>query len=151
MILPEADALALEPQSAYRLDPDRVFGALATGAVTGAGITTLPALMAPAIAPVVFLVSLVAWALGVFVLGGAGWWLLRRLRLDNTGAAALAGAFSPAATVLAVAAMDDGLVGSGVITAAAILGVIGGIIGLVVWNMAYRPAPSAPEVSEVFE
>jgi hypothetical protein len=139
-------------------NPRRATLAAAAGALVGAtGVVAAVLLFAATAAGVrasdlvvailIFLVAFVGWSLGLFLLGVPLWWLFHRNGWRGRRVAMLLGAFTTFVIVLAleisggvfaVATGDDGHLISFVWIA--VMAVLGAIVALVIWRIAYRPA-----------
>jgi hypothetical protein len=97
----------------------------------------------------IFLVALVGWSLGLFLVGLPLWWLFHRNGWRGRRVAMLLGALTTFVIVL-VLEMSGGIfaVATGDSEAGhlislvwvAVMAVLGAIVALVIWRIAYRPA-----------
>ena len=152
----------------FVLQPVRIPFAVGAGAMVGAaGVTagySLPLLdpdalqMVLGMAPLIFVVALMVWAFGLFVIGGPVWVVLHSRNRTRPADALAAGAvttflvallFSLLMTASLVSERQGGyaLVEDGQRTAfgwlmllggCALLSTLGGLVGLVIWRVAYR-------------
>ena len=97
----------------------------------------------------IFLVALVGWSLGLFLVGLPLWWLFHRNGWRGRRVAMLLGGFTTfvivlllerSGGVLAVATGDNS--GGDFISFVwvAVMAVLGAIVALAIWKIAYRPA-----------
>lgn len=141
--------------------PRRATLAAAAGALIGAlGVAIVVLLLATAgaeavnlsdliVSILIFIVALVGWSLGLFLVGLPLWWLFHRNGWRSWRVAMLLGAFTTfvivlllerSGGILAVATGDNE--GGDLISFAwvAVMAVLGAIVALVIWRIAYRPA-----------
>ena len=141
-------------------DPRRATLAVIAGAIVGAlGVAILVLLLATAgtgalnlsdliVSILIFIVALTGWSLGLFLFGLPLWWLFHRNGWRGRRVAMLLGAFTTFVIVLlleisggifAVATGDT--TGGHLISFvwAAVMAVLGAIVALVIWRIAYRP------------
>ena len=140
-------------------NPRRATLAAAAGAVIGAlGVVAAVLLFAAmasgvrasdlVVSILIFLVALVGWSLGLFLLGLPLWWLFHRNGWRSRRVAMLLGAFTTFVIVLllersggflAVATGDNS--GEDLISFVwiGVMAVLGAIVALVIWRIAYRP------------
>lgn len=136
----------------YRLRPNRVVPAMLAGVATGAGVTSLSAAAIPPMMPIVFAFALIPWALGVFLLGGPVWMALHRFGERGGEAPVLAGAGLIAIPGGAILMATGGGLGIGGLVVLGLLTLVGAGVGLVIWNIAYGPAPTVDaDDAEVFQ
>lgn len=118
-----------------QVTPESAGRGLLAGAAAGALITGLPGILG---GPLVFMTVLIAflfWATGV-ALAAPVWWLMHRLKLRCWSACMLLGAVA--------APLGTRFFGGWYWPFMAIISIVGAIVGLVVWNVAYRkPAEGA--------
>ena len=141
-------------------NPRRATLAAAAGAVIGAlgvvAVVLLFAAMASGVSAsdlvvsmLIFLVALVGWSLGLFLLGLPLWWLFHRNGWRSRRVAMLLGAFTTfvivlllerSGGILAVATGDNS--GEHLISFVwiGVMAVLGAIVALVIWRIAYRTA-----------
>ena len=141
-------------------NPRRATLAAAAGAVIGALGVVAAVLVFAAMASgvsasdlvvsiLIFLVALVGWSLGLFLVGLPLWWLFHRNGWRGRRVAMLLGGFTTfvivllierSGGVLAVATGDNS--GGDFISFVwvAVMAVLGAIVALVIWRIAYRPA-----------
>ena len=141
-------------------NPRRATLAAAAGAVIGAlGVVAAVLLFAAmasgvrasdlVVSILIFLVALVGWSLGLFLLGLPLWWLFHRNGWRGRRVAMLLGAFTTSVIVLllersggflAVATGDNS--GEHLISFVwiGVMAVLGAIVALVIWRIAYRTA-----------
>lgn len=141
-------------------NPRRATLAAAAGAVIGAlGVVAVVLLFAAmasgvrasdlVVSMLIFLVALVGWSLGLFLLGLPLWWLFHRNGWRSRRVAMLLGAFTTfvivlllerSGGILAVATGDNS--GEHLISFVwiGVMAVLGAIVALVVWRIAYRTA-----------
>jgi hypothetical protein len=141
-------------------NPRRATLAAAAGAVIGAlgvvAVVLLFAAMASGVSAsdlvvsmLIFLVALVGWSLGLFLFGLPLWWLFHRNGWRSRRVAMLLGAFTTfvivlllerSGGILAVATGDNS--GEDLISFVwiGVMAVLGAIVALVIWRIAYRPA-----------
>ena len=141
-------------------NPRRATLAAAAGAVIGAlgvvAVVLLFAAMASGVSAsdlvvsmLIFLVALVGWSLGLFLLGLPLWWLFHRNGWRSRRVAMLLGAFTTfvivlllerSGGILAVATGDNS--GEQLISFVwiGVMAVLGAIVALVIWRIAYRAA-----------
>jgi hypothetical protein len=141
-------------------NPRRATLAAAAGAVIGAlgvvAVVLLFAAMASGVSAsdlvvsmLIFLVALVGWSLGLFLFGLPLWWLFHRNGWRSRRVAMLLGAFTTfvivlllerSGGILAVATGDNS--GEQLISFVwiGVMAVLGAIVALVIWRIAYRPA-----------
>ena len=141
-------------------NPRRATLAAAAGAVIGAlGVVAVVLLFAAmasgvrasdlVVSMLIFLVALVGWSLGLFLLGLPLWWLFHRNGWRGRRVAMLLGGFTTfvivlllerSGGVLAVATGDNS--GGDFISFVwvAVMAVLGAIVALAIWKIAYRPA-----------
>ena len=139
-------------------NPRRATLAAAAGAIIGAlgvvAVVLSSAAMAGGVSAsdlivslLIFLVALVGWALGLFLFGLPLWWLFHRNGWRGRRVAMLLGAFitfvivlllERSGSILAVATGDSS--GGDLISFVwiAVMAVLGAIVALVVWQIAYR-------------
>ena len=141
-------------------NPRRATLAAAAGAVIGAlGVVAAVLLFAAmasgvrasdlVVSILIFLVALVGWSLGLFLFGLPLWWLFHRNGWRGRRVAMLLGAFTTSVIVLllersggflAVATGDNS--GEHLISFVwiGVMAVLGAIVALVIWRIAYRTA-----------
>ncbi|HKP23075.1 MAG TPA: hypothetical protein VJV39_04385 [Dongiaceae bacterium] len=141
-------------------NPRRATLAAAGGAVIGALGVVAAVLVFAAMASgvsasdlvvsiLIFLVALVGWSLGLFLVGLPLWWLFHRNGWRGRRVAMLLGGFTTfvivlllerSGGILAVATGDNS--GEDFISFVwvAVMAVLGAIVALVIWRIAYRPA-----------
>ncbi len=141
-------------------NPRRATLAAAAGAVSGAlGVVAAVLLFAAmasgvhasdlVVSILIFLVALVGWSLGLFLLGLPLWWLFHRSGWRSRRVAMLLGAFTTfvivlllerSGGILAVATGDNS--GEHLISFVwiGVMAVLGAIVALVIWRIAYRTA-----------
>jgi hypothetical protein len=139
-------------------NPRRATLAAAAGAVIGAlGVVAVVLLFAAmasgvrasdlVVSMLIFLVALVGWSLGLFLLGLPLWWLFHRNGWRSRRVAMLLGAFTTfvivlllerSGGILAVATGDNS--GENLISFVwiGVMAVLGAIVALVIWRIAYR-------------
>jgi len=97
----------------------------------------------------IFLVALVGWSLGLFLVGLPLWWLFHRNGWRGRRVAMLLGGFTTFVIVLllersgGVLAVDNGDNSGGDFISfvwVAVMAVLGAIVALAIWKIAYRPA-----------
>jgi hypothetical protein len=141
--------------------PWRATLAAAAGAVIGAlGVAIVVLMMATAgagalnlsdliVSILIFIVALAGWSLGLFLIGLPLWWLFHRNGWHSWRVAMLLGAFTTfiivlllerSGGILAVATGDSD--GRDLISFVwvSVMAVLGAIVALVIWSIAYRPA-----------
>jgi len=144
--------------------------ALLAGALAGAAITTSPAaLMAMGrregygFAFVIFLAAFAVWSLGLVTFGAPAWCALHRRGLRSRGAALILGAGLASAVGFTINVVLGLMIGEGYssgdsggdiwigghltfygwsqdVLGAVVLGLLGAMVGWVVWRVAYRRA-----------
>ena len=141
-------------------NPRRATLAAAAGAVIGAlGVVAVVLLFAAmasgvrasdlVVSMLIFLVALVGWSLGLFLFGLPLWWLFHRNGWRSRRVAMLLGAFTTfvivlllerSGGILAVATGDNS--GEHLISFVwiGVMAVLGAIVALVIWRIAYRTA-----------
>ena len=145
---------------ALNTNPRRATLAAAAGALVGAaGVTIVVLLLVMAangvvsasdltISILIFLVALVGWSLGLFVLGLPLWWLFHRNGWRGRRVAMLLGAFTTFVIVVmleatgGIFAVATGNTDGGDLTSfvwAGVMALLGAIVALVIWRIAYRP------------
>ena len=141
-------------------NPRRATLAAAAGAVIGAlGVVAVVLLFAAmasgvrdsdlVVSMLIFLVALVGWSLGLFLLGLPLWWLFHRNGWRSRRVAMLLGAFTTFVIVLLLE-MSGGIFavatgnsdGGDLISFVwiGVMAVLGAIVALVIWRIAYRAA-----------
>jgi hypothetical protein len=141
-------------------NPRRATLAAAAGAAIGAaGVVAVVLLFAAmaggvgasdlVVSLLIFVVALTGWSLGLFVFGLPLWWLFHRNGWRGRRVAMLLGAFTTFVIVL-VLEMSGGIFavatgdsdGGGLVSFvwAGVMAVLGAIVALVIWKIAYRPA-----------
>jgi hypothetical protein len=141
-------------------NPRRATLAVTAGAVIGAlGVAIVVLLLATAgteavnlsdliISILIFLVALVGWSLGLFLLGLPLWWLFHRNGWRGWRVAMLLGAFTTFVIVLlleisgGIFAVATGNSDGGDLISfvwIAVMALLGAIVALVIWRIAYRP------------
>jgi hypothetical protein len=143
----------------FSTNPRRATQAVAVGALSGAlGVTTVILLLAALdggitsasdllFSVLIFVVALIGWTLGLFLLGLPLWWFLHRNGWRGRRSAALLGAGTTFVVVLLLQ-VSDGMFaptagGSGILmlfARAGFMALLGAIVALVIWRIAYRPA-----------
>lgn len=121
-----------------------VVGAVLAFAALGGGIGASDLV----VSILIFLVALVGWWLGLFLLGLPLWWLFHRNGWQGRRTAMLLGAFTTFVIVLllersgGVFAVATGETGGGLISFVwiALMALLGAVVALVIWRIAYRPA-----------
>ena len=141
-------------------DPRRATLAAIAGAVVGALGVVIVVLLFPALASgvsasdlvvsiLIFLVALVGWSLGLFLLGLPLWWLFHRNGWRGQRVAMLLGAFTTFIIVVlletsgGVLAVTTGKSAAGQLMSlvwTCVMAVLGATVALVIWRIAYRPA-----------
>ncbi len=160
----------------YRLMSDLIIPALLAGVVVGAMITTawrgaglllegMPA--AGLFITVIFFVSLSFWAAGLALVGAPLWAVLHYMDLRSPVCAIGAGGVAALlALVVLVLVFSSGVIdqyGGGryiiqngartadgwlsLLTNALLMGVAGGVVGMVIWRVAYRRADAGADPS----
>ena len=146
------DGLSTNPRRAtLAATAGAIIGALGVVAVVlvfaamagGVGVSDL------VVSLLIFVVALTGWSLGLLLVGLPLWWLFHRNGWRSRRVAMLLGAFTTfvivllletSGSILAVAtgvSDDSGLVS---FVWAAVMAVLGAIVALVIWRVAYRPA-----------
>jgi hypothetical protein len=140
-------------------DPRRATLAVTAGALIGAlgvvAVVLLLAAMASGVSAsdlvvslLIFVVALVGWSLGLFLLGLPLWWLFHRNGLRGRRVAMLLGALTTfiivvllerSGSVLAVTTGDSEAGQLMSFVWAAVMALLGAIVALVIWRIAYRP------------
>ena len=142
-------------------NPRRATLAAAAGALIGAlGVAIVVLLLATAgaetvnlsdliVSILIFVVALVGWSLGLFLVGLPLWWLFHRTGRRSWRVAMLLGAFTTFVIVLllersgGILAVATGASDSGDLISFVWIGamaVLGAVVALVIWRIAYRPA-----------
>lgn len=142
-------------------NPRRATVAAAVGAIIGAlGVAVVVLLLATAgaealnlsdliVSILIFLVALVGWSLGLFLFGLPLWWLFHRNGWRGRRVAMLLGALTTFVIVLllemsgGILAVATGESGGGHLISfvwVAVMAVLGALVALVIWRIAYRPA-----------
>lgn len=142
-------------------NPRRATLAATAGAVAGAlGVTIVVLLLATVatgivsasdliVAILIFIVALVGWSLGLFLFGLPLWWLFHRNGWRGRRVAMLLGAFTTLVIVLllemsgGILAVTTGNNDAGRLMPlvwAGVMALLGAIVALVIWRIAYRPA-----------
>ena len=141
-------------------DPRRATLAAIAGAVVGALGVVIVVLLFAALASgvsasdlvvsiLIFLVALVGWSLGLFLLGLPLWWLFHRNGWRGQRVAMLLGAFTTFIIVVlletsgGVLAVTTGKSSAGQLMSlvwTCVMAVLGATVALVIWRIAYRPA-----------
>jgi hypothetical protein len=141
-------------------DPRRATLAAIAGAVVGALGVVIVVLLFAALASgvsasdlvvsiLIFLVALVGWSLGLFLLGLPLWWLFHRNGWRGQRVAMLLGAFTTFIIVVlletsgGVLAVTTGKSAAGQLMSlvwTCVMAVLGATVALVIWRIAYRPA-----------
>lgn len=140
-------------------NPRRATLAVAAGALIGAlGVAIVVLLLATAgteavnlsdliVSILIFAVALVGWALGLFLFGLPLWWLFHRNGWSSWRVAMLLGAFTTFVIVLllersgGILAVATGASGDLIsFVWIAMMAVLGAVVALVIWRIAYRPA-----------
>ena len=135
--------------------------ALTAGAVIGAlGVAVVVLLLATIatgvvsaadliVAILIFIVALVGWSLGLFLFGLPLWWLFHRNGWRSRRVAMLLGALTTFVIILllemsggvfAVATGDSEAGHLQSFVWAGVMALLGAIVALVIWRIAYRPA-----------
>ena len=145
----------------FSTNPRRATLAVTIGAIIGAlGVAVVVLLLATTgtevlnlsdliVSILIFIVALVGWSLGLFLFGLPLWWLFHRNGWRGRRVAMLLGGFTTfvivlllerSGGVLAVATGDNS--GGDFISFVwvAVMAVLGAIVALVIWKIAYRPA-----------
>lgn len=152
--------MSLESLESLDTNPRRATLAATAGAVIGAFGVVIVVLALAAMAGgvsasdvivsiLIFLVALTGWSLGLFLLGLPLWWLFHRNGWRGKRVAMLLGAFTTfvivlllerSGGILAVATGDSE--GGQLISFVwiAVMAVLGAVVALVIWRIAYRPA-----------
>jgi hypothetical protein len=140
-------------------NPRRATLAVTAGAIIGAlgvvAVVLSSAAMASGVSAsdlvvslLVFLVALVGWSLGLFLLGLPLWWLFHRNGWRGWRVAMLLGAFTTFVIVLllersgGILAVATGNSDGGDLISfvwVAVMAVLGATVALVIWRIAYRP------------
>jgi len=143
----------------FSTNPRRATLAVTIGAIIGAlGVAVVVLLLATAgtevlnlsdliVSILIFIVALVGWSLGLFLFGLPLWWLFHRNGWRGRRVAMLLGAFitfvivlllERSGSILAVATGDSS--GGDLISFVwiAVMAVLGAMVALVVWQIAYR-------------
>jgi hypothetical protein len=141
-------------------DPRRATLAAIAGAVVGAlgvvAVVLLFAAMASGVSAsdlvvsiLIFLVALIGWSLGLFLLGLPLWWLFHRNGWRGQRVAMLLGAFTTfiivvlletSGGVLAVTTGDSATGHLMSLVWTCVMALLGAIVALVIWRIAYRSA-----------
>jgi len=142
-------------------NPRRATLAVAAGAVIGAlGVAIVVLLLATIatgvvnasdliVAILIFVVALTGWSLGLFLFGLPLWWLFHRNGWRGRRVAMLLGAFTTLVVVLllemsgGILAVTTGNTAAGHLMPlvwAGAMALLGAIVALVIWRIAYRPA-----------
>ena len=142
-------------------NPRRATLAVTVGAVIGAlGVAIVVLLLATIatgvvsasdliVAILIFIVALIGWSLGLFLFGLPLWWLFHRNGWRGRRVAMLLGAFTTLVIVLllemsgGILAVTTGNDDAGHLMPlvwAAVMALLGAIVALVIWRIAYRPA-----------
>ena len=145
-------------------NPRRATLAVTAGAVIGAlGVAVVVLLLATIatgvvsasdliVAVLIFIVALVGWSLGLFLFGLPLWWLFHRNGWRGRRVAMLLGALTTFVIVLllemsggvfAVATGDSEAGHLQSLVWAGVMALLGAIVALVIWRIAYRPAEDA--------
>jgi hypothetical protein len=114
-------------------------------ATIGTGVVSAADLI---VSILIFIVALVGWSLGLFLFGLPLWWLFHRNGWRGRRVAMLLGAFTTFVIVLlleisgGIFAVATGNGDGGLISFVwvAVMAVLGAIVALVIWRIAYRPA-----------
>jgi len=140
-------------------NPRRASLAAAAGAAIGAAgvvaVVLLFAAMAGGVSAsdlvvslLIFVVALTGWSLGLFVIGLPLWWLFHRNGWRSRRVAMLLGAFTTFVVVLllersgGILAVATGVSDGGDLISfvwVVVMAVLGAIVALVIWRIAYRP------------
>ena len=141
-------------------NPRRATLAVTVGAIIGAlGVAVVVLLLATAgtevlnfsdliVSILIFVVGLVGWSLGLFLFGLPLWWLFHRNGWRGWRVAMLLGAFTTfvivvllerSGGILAVATGDSDSGNLISFVWAGVMAVLGAIVALVIWRIAYRP------------
>jgi hypothetical protein len=141
-------------------NPRRASLAAAAGAVIGAlGVVAVVLLFAAmaggvsasdlVVSVLIFVVALIGWSLGLFLFGLPLWWLFHRNGWRSRRVAMLLGALTTLVIVLllemsgGILAVTTGNSDAGNLVSfvwVAVMAVLGAIVALVIWRIAYRPA-----------
>lgn len=141
-------------------NPRRATLAAAAGALVGAlGVAIVVLLLATTgtdavnlsdliVSILIFVVALVGWSLGLFLVGLPLWWLFHRSDRRSWRVAMLLGAFTTFVIVLllersgGILAVATGHTQAGQLISfiwIGVMAVLGAIVALVIWRIAYRP------------
>jgi hypothetical protein len=148
-----ADGLSTNPRRAtLAAAAGAVIGAFGVAVVvlllatTGAGALNLSDLI---VSVLIFIVALVGWSLGLFLFGLPLWWLFHRNSWRGWRVAMLLGAFTTfiivvllekSGGILAIATGNSDGGGLTSVVWAGVMALLGAIVALVIWCIAYRPA-----------
>ena len=142
-------------------NPRRATLAVTAGAVIGAlGVAVVVVLLATIatgvvsasdliVAILIFIVALVGWSLGLFLFGLPLWWLFHRNGWRGRRVAMLLGALTTFVIVFLLemfGAVTTGNTDAGNLMPlvwAGVMALLGAIVALVIWRIAYRPADDA--------
>lgn len=145
-------------------NPRRATLAVTAGAVIGAlGVAVVVVLLATIatsvvsaadliVAILIFIVALVGWSLGLFLFGLPLWWLFHRNGWRGRRVAMLLGALTTFVIVFllemfgGILAVTTGNTDAGNLMPlvwAGVMALLGAIVALVIWRIAYRPAEDA--------
>ena len=145
-------------------NPRRATLAVTAGAVIGALGVAVVVVLLPTIATgvvsasdlivaiLIFIVALVGWSLGLFLFGLPLWWLFHRNGWRGRRVAMLLGALTTFVIVFllemfgGILAVTTGNTDAGNLMPlvwAGVMALLGAIVALVIWRIAYRPAEDA--------
>jgi hypothetical protein len=115
-------------------------------ALTGAGLVSIPFIIFGPLALLAFLIAVIPWIAGVWVLGAPLWLLLSRVGIGSRWAAMVLGAALSSVAMYVASGQEFG------VPLSVALGLAGGLAGYIGWGVAYRPDAPIPDsdVDEVF-